>query len=306
MEKIIQSHFPEKRIDLKNNAIKTDMALTDNYEQLINEEDVVINAAGFVSFDDKDYNTLKISNFKNTATLVNVCIDRKVKKLIHLSSVTVLSNKNKGKQLNEKDFNKPTSAQSFYSQSKYFGELEVWRGIAEGLNAVILRPSVIFGFHDWNNGSNAIFKRCYSGLKFYTDGATGFTTAEFLSKAVIYVAENDTQHREYIINSKNLFYKNLFEIICKAFYKNPPKVRAGKILTYMYWRIESLICFFTGKKALITKHSANSAATIKSYDGSRFIEESGLKTNDFEKELELICKTYLHQKEIVSLFEKMK
>ena len=40
-----------------------------------------------------------------------------------------------------------------------FLEQEVWRGIQEGLPAVIINPSVILGPGDWNRGSAKYFKK---------------------------------------------------------------------------------------------------------------------------------------------------
>jgi len=63
---------------------------------------------------------------------------------------------------------------SVYSTSKYHAEMEIWRGIAEGLNAVIINPSIILGPGDWNSGSSKLFTTMYNGLKFYSIGSNGF------------------------------------------------------------------------------------------------------------------------------------
>ena len=36
-----------------------------------------------------------------------------------------------------------------YATSKYLAELEVWRGVSEGLQAVMVNPSVMLGPADW-------------------------------------------------------------------------------------------------------------------------------------------------------------
>ena len=42
---------------------------------------------------------------------------------------------------------------SSYSVSKHMAEMEVWRGVEEGLNSVIVNPCVIFGPGDWRESS---------------------------------------------------------------------------------------------------------------------------------------------------------
>ena len=54
---------------------------------------------------------------------------------------------------------------SNYAISKYLSEQEVWRGIQEGLPAVIINPSVILGPGDWRKGSSKIFQKVWEGLK---------------------------------------------------------------------------------------------------------------------------------------------
>ena len=71
--------------------------------------------------------------------------------------------------------------------------MEVWRAIAEGLNAVIVNPSTILGFGDWNNTSCALFKTAYNEFPWYTDGVNGFVDVNDTAKAVVSVAANRYQ-----------------------------------------------------------------------------------------------------------------
>ena len=42
----------------------------------------------------------------------------------------------------------------------------MWRGIAEGLNAVMVNPSVVLGPGDWKKGSNALLRTVWENNKF--------------------------------------------------------------------------------------------------------------------------------------------
>lgn len=50
---------------------------------------------------------------------------------------------------------------------------EVWRGVAEGLDAVIVNPATI-GPGNWKTNSSMIFRQVWKGLHFYTSGVNGF------------------------------------------------------------------------------------------------------------------------------------
>ena len=77
-----------------------------------------------------------------------------------------------------------SNTNTHYAISKYRGELEVWRGISEGLNAVILNPSTILGFGDWNDGSCALFKTVYNEFGWYSPGINGFVDVEDVAKVI--------------------------------------------------------------------------------------------------------------------------
>ena len=49
--------------------------------------------------------------------------------------------------------------QSNYGISKYFGEMEVWRGMGEGLTSLIVNPATLLGYGDWNESSLVCLKR---------------------------------------------------------------------------------------------------------------------------------------------------
>ena len=111
----------------------------------------VYHCAAIVSFDPKDKDHLLKINIEGTANVVNACIDAGVKKLVHVSSVAALGRIRKGETVTEKMNWTEETSNSIYGKSKYLGELEVWRGIGEGLQAVIVNPTVIFGGDNWDN-----------------------------------------------------------------------------------------------------------------------------------------------------------
>ena len=130
----------------------------------------VFHCAAFVSFNPKDKKQLFHVNIEGTSNLVNLCIENDCR-LLHVSSVAALGNAKKGKQITEQDFWEYDAKAHAYGLSKYEGEMEVWRGITEGLDAVIVNPSVIIGKNAGFEGSGAIFKLVKGGFPFYTDGA---------------------------------------------------------------------------------------------------------------------------------------
>ncbi|MCF6240091.1 MAG: SDR family oxidoreductase, partial [Bacteroidales bacterium] len=172
--------------------------------------DKVYHCAAMVSFNPaKKYQMIDI-NVKGTANMVNSAIAVGVKMFCHVSSIAALGESENEMPVNEETFRKPNKKYSGYSISKYRSELEVWRGISEGLSAVIVNPSVILGVWDWKNGSSGIFKKVYQGLKFYTEGVTGYVDVldvdQFRS-----VVQTDTNYNPALLgNSKTDWQKEIY------------------------------------------------------------------------------------------------
>jgi dihydroflavonol-4-reductase len=163
----------------------------------------VYHCAAFISFDPKDKAKLLRINIEGTSNIVNLCADHQAR-LVHVSSIAALGNAKKGEQITEKDFWEYDSKVHAYAISKYEGEMEVWRGIAEGLDAVIVNPAVIIGRNAGFEGSGAIFKLVKEGLKFYTDGATGIVDVEDVAKAMILLMNSEVSAERYTLSADNL------------------------------------------------------------------------------------------------------
>src|SRR5690606_19058561 len=133
--------------------------------------------AATVSFNPRKNDELKKVNIEGTANVVNASLKSGVQKLVHVSSVSALGVKHDGSLISENSAWEQDRHSSFYSRSKYFAELEVWRGMAEGLKSVIVNPSLILGAGNWENGSSAIFKKAWEEFPWYTEGGGGMVDA---------------------------------------------------------------------------------------------------------------------------------
>ncbi|HMZ45271.1 MAG TPA: NAD-dependent epimerase/dehydratase family protein [Chitinophagaceae bacterium] len=118
----------------------------------------VYHCAALVSFNKAQKNYLHQINIEGTKNIVNACLQEKVEKLLYVSSVAALGRIREDKPIDETMNWTEETSNSEYGKSKYLAEMEVWRGIGEGLNAVIINPTIILGASNWSKGSTEIFK----------------------------------------------------------------------------------------------------------------------------------------------------
>ena len=154
-------------------------------EEIMSGISDVYHCAAGISFESKDKSRLFKINVEGTDNIVNACLDANIRKLVHVSSVSALGRIRNDGEVNEQMNWSEETGNSAYGKSKYLGELEVWRGRGEGLDAVIVNPSIILGGNNWDNGSSAIFKSIYNEIKWYTEGTSGFVDVRDVAKAMI-------------------------------------------------------------------------------------------------------------------------
>lgn len=80
--------------------------------------------------------------------------------MVYVSSVAALGRIRENELVNETMNWTEQTSNSRYGQSKYLAEMQVWRGIGEGLDAVMVNPVIILGPGDWHSGSSKYLKRC--------------------------------------------------------------------------------------------------------------------------------------------------
>lgn len=228
-------------------------------DEALEDIDIVYHAAGKISFQKKDSKVIKDINIKGTANLVDCCLARKVKKLCFVGSVAALGISANGKMIDEISFLKPEKSIESYAFSKFGAEMEIWRGITEGLNAVIVNPSVILGPGFWNSGSNQLFTYMAKGSYFYADGITGFVDVRDVAAIMVQLVEKDIAGERFIVSSENISYKDFAFQVAREMGIKPSKLLLPAAIAETLWRTAAVISHLTSWNPAFTKNVARSA-----------------------------------------------
>ena len=268
----------------------------DILEEAMHDVDEVYHCAAVVSFDPTDKNSLMRVNMEGTKNMVNAALHCGVKKFCHVSSIAALGRALEGEAINEESPWTHSKNNSVYSNSKHQGEMEVWRGIAEGLNATIVNPSLILGAGKWNSGSCELFNTIAKGFPFYTTGINGFVDVKDVVRAMIALMENDKFGQRYCLNGTLISYKDLFTMMADNLKVKAPYIKVGKFLSEIAWRVFWLIGKIKGKKPLITKETARTSTRKYSYSSAKIINELNFRFTPIEQSVKEICDIYMNEK----------
>jgi len=228
----------------------------------------VYHCAAWVSLVQTDKEPMILTNVEGTSNVVNLCILNNAR-LVHVSSVAAVGDAKPGELITENDHLDQALVHDGYATSKLESEMEVWRGIAEGLDAVIVNPSIIIGANAGTLGSGKIFEIVRKGLKYYTSGSIGFVDVEDVAKSMILLMESVISEQRYIISAENLEYKYVVTEAAKALGVKPASKEAKPWMMELAWRAAAFWAAIRGGAPAIDKVSAQSANIQRRYDNSK-------------------------------------
>jgi dihydroflavonol-4-reductase len=252
--------------------VEADICNIESLLEAMHNVDYVYHAAAVVSFDPSEKEKLISNNVTGTRNVVNACLARGVKKLCYVSSTAALGPANKKGFIDENCMWVEDRLNSVYSQSKYYSELEVWKGIEGGLKAVIVNPSIILGPGFWDKGSSSMFSAVYRGLKFWSDGITGYVSLEDVTAAMIALMNSKKSGERYILSSENLSYREVFNMIAESLNVKKPSIEATPLMAEIALKIENLRCML-GAKRVLTRETVNASRNKSLFSNEKFTNE---------------------------------
>jgi nucleoside-diphosphate-sugar epimerase len=244
--------------------------------------------AAWVSLKQADKQEMIRTNLTGTANIVNICLEHNIR-MVHVSSIAAIGQELPGILITENTHLEEITENDGYALSKLQSEMEVWRGIAEGLDAVIVNPSLIIGANAGTDGSGQLFETVRKGLKFYTIGTNGFVDVADVAKCMIALMNSDIHAERYIISAENISYKDITTSIAKGFGIQPPAKLAKPWMMGIAWRGAALLAAITGGSPAIDKVAAKTSSETRLYDNSKIKKAISIEFRPIGESVREIC-----------------
>lgn len=251
-------------------------------EEALVDVQQVYHTAAMVSFNPRDKKEIYRINVDGTSNIVNLCLERNILKLCFVSSIAAVGMTEDGLPITEDASWKPTKNMSAYSISKYRAEMEIWRGITEGLNAVIVNPSVVLGPGSWKTSSASVFPLIDRGLQYYTHGITGYVDVKDVAKAMIMLMESKIAGERFILSSENLSYKTFFEMVANSLHVKPPQTYLTPLISGIAWRLEYLRSRLLFDVPRITRNTMEIAHKTLIYSSAKIQSQLNIELKKIE------------------------
>ncbi|SHJ32025.1 NAD-dependent epimerase/dehydratase family protein [Aquimarina spongiae] len=253
----------------------------------------VYHCAAKISFNPSHFKKLRKVNIDGTANIINLSLAYGVNKVCHVSSIAALGENTSGSSADETSEWNPEALNSVYAITKYGAEMEVWRGVQEGLDAVIVNPGIIIGPGFYDGGSGFLFKRIHAGMKYYTSGTSGYVGVNDVITCMYRLMEEDHKNERYVLVGEHLSYQEAFSKIALALQKPAPTKLATPFLLNFAYQLQRISHFLFRTKRSIFKSSIRSALSTSYYKNDKIKKTLDYKFEPVQKAIEEAATLFL-------------
>lgn len=258
----------------------------------------VYHCAAVVSFDPKEENYILETNVQSTRNIVELCLEHGVQKLCHLSSVAALGRNHKDERVH---ITEAAALENFgqaspYARSKALSEQEVWKGVEQGLNAVIVNPTIVIGPGDWNKSSAKLISTVWKGLKFYTEGSNSFVDVRDVSTVMVQLMERGISGERFIVTGENLPFRHLFNLIADQLGVTRPSIKTRPWMGELAWRANALYSKISGNPPILTRDAVAAGHKHYSFSNEKIRNQLGFEFTPLQKSVEDTCRIFLQER----------
>jgi dihydroflavonol-4-reductase len=252
----------------------------------------VYHCAAMVSFQPRDRQQMIRFNTQSTSHVVGACLAAGVEKLLHVSSTSAIGRPPAGSPARESMIWARSKTSTGYAESKFRSEMEVWRGMEEGLKALIVNPSIILGAGFWERGSSSMFSQVSGGLKYAAPGITGYVGVQDVVSAMTRLMNSDLSGERFIVSGGDYSYRQIFEMIGRALGIRREFKQVSASLMRSLVRLDALAGTVTGKRRITSEHVRAAFSEVR-FSNEKIREAIGMEFTPLEQVIEQVAGYYL-------------
>ncbi|GJM62114.1 NAD-dependent epimerase/dehydratase family protein [Persicobacter diffluens] len=262
-------------------------------EQQLEGVDKIVHAAAMVSFGDEDPSEMYHTNIQGTHQLVNLALEKQIKQFVHISSIAAIGNAPEGEITDESHhWEEKSDGSSAYALSKQRAEMEVWRGVYEGLNAVIVNPSVVLGPCPANQSSGKLLAYLKEGNRFYTEGTISLVDVRDVAEVVRLLMEKEILGERFILSAASKGYQEFFKEVRQRWGLTMSLKKIGKKRLTSLRAIEKLIGLISGRQAKISKDMIRQVGESNYYSSDKVMDFLDFQFRPLAETLDWTCQSF--------------
>jgi dihydroflavonol-4-reductase len=256
--------------------------------------ETVFHCAGLISYTRNSRSALYEANVVGTRNVVNASLYNNVRRFVLTSSIAAIGASEDGSPASESTTFQEWQRRNGYMESKHLAELEGLRGVAEGLEVVMVNPGVVIGIDRQNpaslSSSNEVLRLVYQGkLPLFPSGGTGFVDVRDVADAHLAAWEKGRSGERYVVVGSNLAFRDLFARIGTL--SGSSSGRAFQVpngLGLLAGLGGELWSMLSSRSSFISLESIHIASRLLAFNNTRSEQELGLRYRELSETLKTI------------------
>lgn len=239
--------------------------------------DAIFHVAADTSMWEKKNEWQNRVNIEGARNVVEIALKKNAGRLIHTSSIGAYG-KTEGVEISEAVPSRAMESGINYYKSKFLAEQEVHKGIAKGLDAVIMNPCQIVGPLDYNY-TPLIFQNLKQGaMKGIPQGSSVLGHVKDYAKAHVTAYEKGRKGENYLLGGVHASFQDVFNIVGGILNVKTPTAPLPKPLLSFAAFILGKISLFTNKEPLLTPEKVTLLNDRMTVSSKKAEEELGFTT----------------------------
>lgn len=256
------------------------------FAQAEGKKATLIHCAGMVTVASENDALWKV-NVDGTRNIIKLCEQYHIEKLIYVSSVHAIPEKENGAVICETDQFSASLVKGIYGKSKAEATAYVKLASEKGLPAVIVHPSGIIGPGDYAGGyMTETIKACLKGyIPCAVEGGYDFVDVRDVADGIVKCAECGRIGESYILSNEYITVKRMFDILGTI----SGKKKANRTVPLKAIRWAAPLCEMAekgmGMPLLVTPYSLYTLGSNGNFSHEKAEKELGYTTRPVEETL---------------------
>ncbi len=253
-------------IGLEVETISADVRHPETLGQAMAGVEVVYHLAGSISLEMDSAAEMKAINALGTRNVVSTCLQRGVRRLVYFSSIEALCQEPLDQPLDENrplvDENQSAAAMAHippYILSKAQGEREVLTGIAQGLEAVIIRPTAMLGPYDFKPSylGQALIQLAYGKIPALVSGGFDWVDVRDVVAGAIHAEQMASSGECFVLSGHWHTIREVAELVAGFTHQSAPLFSVPIWLADAFAPLMLKLAHFNGTQPIYTRVMLN-------------------------------------------------
>jgi dihydroflavonol-4-reductase len=274
--------------DLDIEIVKGDILNPASLQQAFKDAETVFHLAGSISLSSKSWPLVEAINVGGVRNVVQACLQAKVKRLVHFSSIHAIQQEPLDVVLDETRQRVDGSKVPPYDRSKAAGEMEVRKGIEQGLDAVILNPTGIFGPYDFRPSffGEALIHLANGNLPALVPGGFDWVDVRDVVSGALKATETAPTGESYLLSGHWRSVRDIADLVAELTGQPAPRISLPTWVAHLGAPVMALQARLTNQRPLYTNVSLEALNSNPHISHAKAAQELGYQPRPFRQTIE--------------------